>query len=243
MFLPNDWSDLLRQFNAAGVKYLVIGAAAMAVHGEIRGTDDFDVWVQASRDNAERVLRALTSFGAPVASLTLEELQSDDLIFQIGVKPLRIDILTGIDGVHFDDAWPNRIVAKDSDLEYPIISREDLIRNKRAVGRDKDLVDVSILEKAAEMQDSEKSLPDDVSAALAAYRKEKTAARWTALSQLWVGEVQVLDALKLAVPDFPDPLPLPVDGLLDDSSEFFEWSALPDPDDVRRGLRIALSLP
>jgi hypothetical protein len=99
------------------------------------------------------------------------------------------------------------------------------------------------LEKAAEMQDSEKSLPDDVSAALAAYRKEKTAARWTALSQLWVGEVQVLDALKLAVPDFPDPLPLPVDGLLDDSSEFFEWSALPDPDDVRRGLRIALSLP
>ena len=150
MFLQPDWIDLLREFNAAEVRYLVIGAAAMAVYGEIRGTDDFDVWVEPSEDNAKRVLRALARFGAPVEELTLAELQGDDLIFQIGVKPLRIDILTGIDGVRFDDAWPNRFVTQDGPLPFPVISREDLIRNKRAAGRPKDLADLATLEESGQ---------------------------------------------------------------------------------------------
>jgi hypothetical protein len=84
--------------------------------------------------------------------------------------------------------------------------------------------------------ETEKSLPEDVRIALAAYRENRSAARWTALSQLWVGDVQVLDALKLNDPYFPSPLPLPVDGIVEDSSEFFQWPVLPDADDVLHAL-------
>ena len=119
MFLQSDWIDLLREFNAAGVRYLVIGAAAMAVYGEIRGTDDFDVWVDPNEENAKNVWRALAAFGADVSNLTIDELQSEDLIFQIGVKPLRIDVLTGIDGVSFHEAWPNRIATEDGPVHSP----------------------------------------------------------------------------------------------------------------------------
>lgn len=152
MYLQGDWIDLLREFNAAEVKYLVIGAAAMAVHGEIRGTDDFDVWVEPSQENATKVWRALATFGADVSNLTVEELQSDDLIFQIGVKPLRIDVLTGIDGVTFAQAWPARIQAEDGPVPFPVISRDDLIKNKRAAGRPKDLADVDTLERLRRSQ-------------------------------------------------------------------------------------------
>ena len=124
----------------------------MAVHGEIRGTDDFDVWVEPSASNAEKVWRALAAFGADVSHLTIEELQDDDLIFQIGVKPLRIDVLTGIDGVTFERAWANRIAAEDGPAHFPVISRIDLIANKRAAGRPKDLVDVDTLERLGEAE-------------------------------------------------------------------------------------------
>ncbi len=148
MFLQRDWIEPLSEFNVAGVRYLVIGAAAIAVPGEIRGTDDFDVWVQRNAENAERVRRALAAFGAPVEHLTIEELQSDDPIYQIGVKPLRIDILTAIDGVEFEDAWANRIAANDGDVSFPVLSRGDLIKHKRAAGRPKDMLDVETLEQA-----------------------------------------------------------------------------------------------
>jgi hypothetical protein len=90
------------------------------------------------------------------------------------------------------------------------------------------------------MMNTEESLPNDVKAALDAYRKKQSDATWTRLSQLWIGDIQVVDALKRQKPDFPDPYPLPVDALIEESSEFYEWPALPDPDDVRKAILAAV---
>jgi hypothetical protein len=147
MFLPRDWTELLREFNAVEARYLVVGAAALATYGVIRGTDDFDVWIERSPENAKAVHRALAAFGAPLDDLDVEDLQSPELIFQIGVKPLRIDIITDIDGVDFQEAWAHRVVAEDGELAFPVISRSHLIANKKAAARPKDLLDVESLEK------------------------------------------------------------------------------------------------
>ena len=141
-----DFRDLLSAFNAHGVDYLVVGAYALAAHGRVRATGDLDVWVRPSADNATRVLRALTVFGAPLHDLTESDLTKPGLVFQIGIAPLRIDILTGIDGVEFTDAWPARIVTHFTDQPVPVLSVEHLIRNKRATGRAQDLADLEWLE-------------------------------------------------------------------------------------------------
>lgn len=146
MQLQSDWIDLLRALSAAGARYLVIGAAALSYHGHPRGTGDFDVWVDAAPDNAVRVYEALTAFGAPMDQLTVADLEHDDTVWMIGVVPLRVDILTGIDGVRFDEAWTRRTTLKMDDLDIPVISRADLIQNKRASGRPKDLLDLEALE-------------------------------------------------------------------------------------------------
>jgi hypothetical protein len=106
-----DFSELLAEFNAHGVEYIVIGAHALAAHGHVRATKYLDVWVRPSTDNAPRVLRALASFGAPLHDLSTDDLVTPGLIFQIGVPPVRIDIITAIDGVEFDSAWPDRVAA------------------------------------------------------------------------------------------------------------------------------------
>jgi hypothetical protein len=137
----------LRELNAAGAKYLVVGAAALSYHGHPRGTADFDVWVEPSPDNAPRVYRALAAFGAPMEQVTLGDFQHDDTIWMIGAEPLRVDILTGIEGVTFEEAWPRRLSARVRDMDVPVMSREDLIRNSRAAGRDKDLQDLKRLER------------------------------------------------------------------------------------------------
>ena len=106
-----DFRDLLSEFNARGVEYLVVGAYALAAHGHVRATGDLDIWVRPAPDNAARVRKALAAFGAPVRDLTETDLIQPGLVFQIGIAPLRIDILTGIDGVEFADAWAARIGA------------------------------------------------------------------------------------------------------------------------------------
>jgi hypothetical protein len=141
-----DFKDLLSAFSAHGVEYLVVGAHALAAHGHVRATKDLDVWIRPSADNASRVLRALSAFGAPLQDLSIEDLSHPGLIFQIGVPPVRIDILTTIDGVEFAPAWLERIQARFGDLSVPVLSRGDLIRNKRATGRLQDLADVERLE-------------------------------------------------------------------------------------------------
>ena len=147
--MNRDFRDLLSAFNDRGVEYLVVGAHALAAHGHVRATKDLDVWVRPEPDNAARVLAALKSFGAPLQELTETDLASPGLIFQIGVPPVRIDVLTAIDGVEFEEAWNTRIRARFADLEAMVISKEYLIRNKRAAGRLQDLADVERLEQSA----------------------------------------------------------------------------------------------
>src|SRR4030095_16741704 len=107
-----DYSDILSTLSEAGVEFLLVGAYAMAVHGLPRATGDIDLWVRPERENAERTLLALRSFGAPLHDLTPEDLCREGTVFQIGVAPRRIDVLTAIDGVTFQEGWASRIVVK-----------------------------------------------------------------------------------------------------------------------------------
>jgi hypothetical protein len=142
-----DFRDLLAEFNAAGVEFLVVGAHALAAYGLVRATKDLDLWVRPEPRNAARVLVALSAFGAPLLDLTVDDLSRPGLIFQIGVEPIRIDVITAIDGVEFDDAWPDRIQASFADQTVGVLSRRHLILNKRTAAREQDLLDVKWLER------------------------------------------------------------------------------------------------
>ena len=145
--MNSDFRDLLAAFNARGVEYLVVGAHALAAHGLIRATKDLDVWVRPRPDNAARVMEALVEFGAPLHDLTVDDLSRPGLIFQIGVPPIRIDVITEIDGVEFGDAWPDRVSATFAGQPVHVLSHHHLLTNKFASGREQDLVDAKWLEK------------------------------------------------------------------------------------------------
>ncbi len=147
--MHSDFRDLLLEFNAAGVEYLVVGAHALAAHGHVRATKDLDIWVRASNSNSKRVLGALRSFGAPLDGISESDFAEAGIVFQIGVAPVRIDVLTEIDGVEFGDAWRERLVADLTGLQVPVLSRRHLIVNKRCAGRLQDLADVERLEDTA----------------------------------------------------------------------------------------------
>jgi hypothetical protein len=142
-----DFSDILSAFSAESVEFLVVGAYALAAHGLPRATRDLDLWVGTAGNNPERVRRALIRFGAPVEELSIEDLRRANLMFQIGVAPQRIDVLTSIDGVDFAPAWSARLDAELEGLRVPVLSREHLIQNKRATGRPQDLADLAWLER------------------------------------------------------------------------------------------------
>jgi hypothetical protein len=146
--LNKDFRDLLGALQDAEARFLVIGAHAMAVHGVPRATGDLDVWVRPDRENAARVWRALLSFGAPVEGLdaSQKDLQTPGTVIQIGLPPRRIDILTSATGLEFDASWDNRTMHRVQQMNLPFLGREDLIRNKRATGRTRDLADLEILE-------------------------------------------------------------------------------------------------
>ena len=144
--MSRDFRDLLAEFNVQGVEYIIVGAHALAAHGHVRATKDLDVWVRPHAENAKRVLRAFKEFGAPLHDLTEADLTNPGTMFQIGMPPLRIDIITMIDGVSFDEAWPARLLTKFVDQPVAVLSREHLIRNKRASGRTQDLADLEWLE-------------------------------------------------------------------------------------------------
>ncbi len=143
MELHPDFSDLLRAFLDAKVEFLVVGAHALSVHDRARTTKDLDVWIRRNAENAQRTWNALAVFGAPLAELTIEDLTTEDVVFQIGVAPVRIDILTSISGVSFDEAWPNKIEVARDGLRVPFIGVEEFLRNKDASGRDQDRVDAA----------------------------------------------------------------------------------------------------
>ncbi len=144
--LNPDFRDALLCFNAERVEYLLVGAYALAAHGLPRATGDIDLWVRASPENATHVVRALIAFGAPADQFSVADFGLNDQILQLGVPPGRVDVITSIDGVTFDDAWPNRVTVEVDGLTVPVIGRVDLLRNKRAAGRPQDLADVSRLE-------------------------------------------------------------------------------------------------
>jgi hypothetical protein len=142
-----DFAEMLSALSAAGVEYIVVGAFAVAAHGNPRATGDIDIWVRPTRENAAKVLQALRAFGAPLFGLTIDDLVDEQTVFQIGVAPVRIDILAGIDGVTFEDAWPRRVSAMLGASTAPVLSLVDLATNKRAAGRPKDLVDLAWIEQ------------------------------------------------------------------------------------------------
>lgn len=146
--MTSGFSELLQNFNAHHVEYLVVGAHAVAVYGHVRATKDLDVGVRPSSENAKRVLTALSEFGAPLGDLSENDLSSEGTIFQIGVPPLRIELITSIDGVEFSDAWPDRFNSTFSDVPVFVISRQHLIQNKKTAGRLQDLADAEMLESS-----------------------------------------------------------------------------------------------
>jgi len=141
-----DFVDLLRAFVAAEVRFLVVGAYALALHGRPRATGDLDVWVEPTPENAARVIRALEAFGAPVAQITESDFARPGVVYQIGVPPGRVDILTDLTGLTFPEAWSGRLRRPFGEVEVDFIGRDAFLRNKRALGRAKDLGDIEGLE-------------------------------------------------------------------------------------------------
>lgn len=148
--MNRDFVDLLRAFSDHRVDHLVVGAHALAAHGHVRATRDLDVWIRPTAENAARAYRALAAFGAPLDDLEAADLATPGTVFQIGVAPVRIDVLTRIDGVEFEEAWTAKVPARLGGVETAVLSRELLIRNKRAAGRLQDLADLEWLERGGE---------------------------------------------------------------------------------------------
>lgn len=145
-----DFSDMLSALNARKVEYMIVGAYALAAHGYLRATGDIDIWIRCTVENAEKVLKALKDFGAPMFDLTLDDLSSPGIVFQIGLPPRRIDFLTSISGVDFDKCWDDRMEVEVDGLSLNFLSKSWLIANKRATGRPKDLLDADELERSSE---------------------------------------------------------------------------------------------
>jgi hypothetical protein len=141
-----DFVDLLRAFVAADVRFLIVGAYALALHGRPRATGDLDIWVDATPENAQRVMRALAAFGAPLADIRVDDFAREGVTYQIGVPPGRIDILTELTGLTFAEAWPERLRRPFGEIEVDFIGHAAFVRNKRATGRPQDLVDIEGLE-------------------------------------------------------------------------------------------------
>ena len=144
--LNEDYRDILHALSDENVRFILVGAYALAAHGYPRATMDIDIWVMPSPDNAEAVLRALRSFGAPLHNLTKEDLEEEGTIFQIGVAPRRIDIITEATGLKFEHTYQNSVLVNIDGIDVHIPSIDDLIINKKATGRTKDLADAEALE-------------------------------------------------------------------------------------------------
>ncbi len=147
MAVNQDFKDLFSTFNDCQVEYLVVGAHAVMFYARPRFTKDLDVWVSPTPENAQRVWRALTVFGAPLQDVTSSSFTDQKLVYQVDIKPNRFDIMMGITGVEFAEAWKSRKHSMYGGIQIPIISRQDLIRAKHAPGRPQDLLDAQELEQ------------------------------------------------------------------------------------------------
>jgi hypothetical protein len=148
----DDFRDILTAFIDGGVRFVVVGAHALAAHGFPRATGDLDILVEPSQSNAKKVVSALRAFGAPIDNHGVGEKDFVETqnVYQMGVPPRRIDILTSITAVEFADAWDGRVESKIGELSLPFLGKVELLRNKRSTGRPKDTVDADLLESAVE---------------------------------------------------------------------------------------------
>jgi predicted nucleotidyltransferase len=144
--LNEDYKEMLQCLLEEHVRFLLVGAYAVAVYGYPRATKDIDIFVRAAPENASSLMKALARFGAPLSDVSESDFSTEGVVFQIGNSPRRIGILTRISGVEFESAYANRKTISIAGMEVPIISLEDLIANKRATGRTQDLADVEKLE-------------------------------------------------------------------------------------------------
>src|ERR1051326_3337818 len=147
MHFGPDFGEMLRELSDAGAEFLIVGAHAVGAHVQPRATKDLDIWVRPSPENARRVWQALLRFGAPLDELTLDDLAVPGTIYLMGFPPNRIDILTSISAVDFDEAWADRLTADFGGSAYPVIGRKAVMQNKKAVGRYIDLADLELLRK------------------------------------------------------------------------------------------------
>ncbi len=143
--LNEDYKEMLQILLNNEVKFLVVGAYAMGAQGYPRATGDFDIWVDSSLENSEKVYKSLAEFGASLDEITPSTFTEKGIVFQVGVVPRRIDILTFIDGVEFKEAYKDKENIEIEDVSTPFLSKENLIKNKEATGRDKDKLDVNYL--------------------------------------------------------------------------------------------------
>jgi hypothetical protein len=148
--LNEDFIDALCCLQEAAVEFVIVGAHALAAHGIARATGDIDIFVRPSAENAARVMAALTAFGAPLAAHQVGEADFSEpgTVYQIGLPPRRIDLLTEISGVSFDEAWTSRLDAAVAGMQLPFLGKDALVKNKLAAGRDKDLIDAKALSRA-----------------------------------------------------------------------------------------------
>ena len=142
-----EFNELLSALYVAEARFLVVGAYALALHGHPRSTGDLDIWVEPTPENAARVMQALRRFGAPLGKVREADFSRPGIVFQVGVRPLRIDLLTDLTGLTFEEAWPDRMIHRFGPFEAPFLGKESFIKNKRATGRPQDLVDAEQLEK------------------------------------------------------------------------------------------------
>ena len=145
MEIQQDFRDLLELFNLNEVEYIIVGGYALAFHGAPRYTGDIDIYVKPDAGNAEKIMSALGEFGFGSLGLTEADFRKPGQIIQLGVPPVRVDIITSIDGVSWDEAFTNRVAGKYGDLQVHYIGRKQYINNKRATGRQKDLADIEAL--------------------------------------------------------------------------------------------------
>jgi hypothetical protein len=145
--LNKDYKEMLQLLLEEQVNFILVGAYALSAHGYPRATGDIDIWVKADESNSKRIYQALSRFGAPLEQINENGFAGEGIIFQIGMAPRRIDIITQIDGVTYDEADEDKIVVEVEELKLPIISLSKLIKNKMSTGREKDKLDAKFLIK------------------------------------------------------------------------------------------------
>ena len=138
MKISSDYRDLLRNFNEAGVRYLVVGGYADMVHTEPHWSKDLDLWIDRSEPNAAAVFAALSHFGAPLTNIRPTDFLETEVFYQLGVEPVRIDVLTSVPGLDFSSAWDRRVMVDFNGESVPVLSREDLYASSKSLDRPKD---------------------------------------------------------------------------------------------------------